>query len=586
MAHKILVVDDDSHIRFIFQSFLTGADYQVVTAESYEAAIPILDEGGLDLLLTDIHMGSKGGLDLLHEVQRRGPGGPYVLLVTGYPNLESVQEALRAGAHDYLVKPVLKENLIRQVKSALAHKAMRDERERIQRRLTAVFNSVRDAIITVDANLRIMEFNQSAERICGFTAQDTGQPLHNEPRHCLGHCREALDRVFKNKNRVEMVRLQCDSSIRAGQMVDVSASPLFDETGQFLGAVMVVRDETRLAALEKNLGERQGFHGIIGRSRKMQEIYALIENLADVDTTVLVTGESGTGKERIADALHGRGVRNRGTLVKVNCSGLSETLLESELFGHVRGAFTGAVKDKVGRFQLADKGTIFLDEIGDVSSRMQTRLLRVLQNKELERVGESRTVQVDVRVVAATNQNLREKIAQGLFREDLYYRLKVVEIHLPALRDRREDIPLLVDHFTKRFNGTFGKSITGVSKNFLKVVMEYPWPGNIRELEHAIEHAFVVCRDGLLDVKDLPPEMTNRQPRGGFADPALAQHRGFLLENPDGEPEEGEREQIIRALEKSGWVKSRAARGLGMSRSTLYRKMQELKINDPTGTHS
>ncbi|MBF0152194.1 MAG: sigma 54-interacting transcriptional regulator [Magnetococcales bacterium] len=571
MAQKILVVDDDSHIRFIFQTFLTSSGYQVVTAEDYDVALRHLDEGGFDLLLTDIHMSGKSGLDLLKEVQKRGPGGPYVLMITGFPNLETVQEALRAGAHDYLVKPILKENLVRQVKSALDHKTMRDERERIQRRLTAVFNSVKDAIITIDANMRVMEFNQAAQRICGFTHQEMGQPLNSEHRHCHGHCLEALNRVFKNKNRAEIVRLQCDNSVRTGQMVDVSASPLLDETSQFLGAVMVVRDETRLAALEKNLGERQGFHGIIGRSRKMQEIYSLIENLADVDTTVLVTGESGTGKERIADALHSKGVRHRGTLVKVNCSGLSETLLESELFGHVRGAFTGAVKDKIGRFQLADHGTIFLDEIGDVSARMQTRLLRVLQNKELERVGESRTVSIDVRVVAATNQNLREKIAQGLFREDLYYRLKVVEILLPPLRDRREDIPLLVDHFIGRFNAAFGKSISGVTKNFLKVVMEYSWPGNIRELEHAIEHAFVICRDSLLDIKDLPSELTQTQARG------------YLLEPENAETVEGEQERIIRALEKSGWVKSRAARNLGMSRSTLYRKMQELKIQDLPG---
>ncbi|MBF0176524.1 MAG: sigma 54-interacting transcriptional regulator [Magnetococcales bacterium] len=566
MGSKILIVDDDSHIRFIFQSFLTSAGYDVVTAEDYDTALRILDEGGLDLLFTDIHMNGKSGLELLKEVQRRCPGGPYVLVITGFPNLETVQEALRAGAYDYLVKPILKENLLRQVKSALDHKSMRDERERMQHRLTAVFNSVKDAIITVDAASRVMEFNLAAQRICGLTEAATGHPLHVDNRHCEGQCQEALQRVFENKNRAEIVRLPCNNSVHHGQMVDISASPLFDENSRFLGAVMVVRDETRLAALEKNLGERQGFHGIIGRSRKMQEIYALIENLADVDTTVLITGESGTGKERIADALHRKGVRHRGTLVKVNCSGLSETLLESELFGHVRGAFTGAVKDKIGRFQLADHGTIFLDEIGDVSAKMQTRLLRVLQNKELERVGESRTVSVDVRVVAATNQNLRDKIAQGLFREDLYYRLKVVEIHLPSLRERREDIPLLVEHFIGRFNASFGKSISGVSENFMKVVMAHPWPGNIRELEHAIEHAFVICRDSLLDAKDLPPELAQVQPQAYTAATAASP--------------EGERELITQALEKFGWVKSRAARSLGMSRSTLYRKMHELGIQD------
>ncbi len=295
----------------------------------------------------------------------------------------------------------------------------------------------------------------------------------------------------------------------------------------------------------------------------MQEIYSLIENLADVQTTVLITGESGTGKELAAEALHYKGIRSHKPLVKVNCSALSEGLLESELFGHVKGAFTGAVKDKLGRFQRADKGTIFLDEIGDISPRIQLRLLRVLQGMEFERVGDSTPVKVDVRVIAATNQDLSAKIRRGDFREDLFYRLKVVEINVPPLRERQEDILFLIDHFVEKFNKKFEKEIKAVSADVQKIFMDYEWPGTVRELEHTLEHAFILCRHNTITMDHLPAH---------FQTSSIVKTRVHRHEEGD------ETRKILQALEKTGGNKAKAARLLGFDRKTLYRKIEKLNI--------
>ena len=291
---------------------------------------------------------------------------------------------------------------------------------------------------------------------------------------------------------------------------------------------MTIRDETRLTLLERDLKRRRDFHRLlIGKSEAMQAIYDLIDSLADLRTTVLITGESGTGKELVAEALHYAGCRRDQALVKVNCSALAETVLESELFGHVRGAFTGATHDRAGRFAKADGGTMFLDEIGDLSPLLQQKLLRVLQEKEFERVGDSTPIKVDVRIIAATNRDLKALVAGGAFREDLYYRLKVVELKLPPLRARRLDIPLLVDFFLKEFSAEFNKAIDGVSAEVMELFLDYPWPGNVRELRHVIEHACILSRQTTLTLADLPADLGSEaaappgpRPAGDAASPA------------------------------------------------------------------
>ncbi|MRR14448.1 AAA family ATPase [archaeon] len=370
---------------------------------------------------------------------------------------------------------------------------------------------------------------------------------------------------MESKRPIHDYRIDCTRPDQPDKVVLISVSPLRDIHDHEIGAVMIIRDISRLSQLEKQLEERHRFHSIIGSSKPMQEIFDLLENLKDIDTTVLITGPSGTGKELVAKAIHYNGMRAAHPFVIVNCSALAENLLESELFGHVKGAFTGAIKDKTGRFQMADHGTIFLDEIGDISPKIQLKLLRFLESKEFERVGDSTPMKIDVQVITATNQDLKVQVASGAFREDLYYRLKVVEIKIPPLNRRKDDIPLIVNHYIEVFNKRFVRHITGISADTERLFREYPWNGNIRELIHTLEHAFVVCKKPVIEPEDLPPE--------------IREYTATL--HPAQKSTSLEKEQIIEALRLNGWNKARAARSLKVSRQTMYRKIMEHQIEIP-----
>lgn len=562
MKARILIIDDEEGIRFTFEKFLTAEDYEVATAKDFDEAISRISETDFDLIFADIILKGKTGIDVLREIKKRKLISP-VIMITGYPNIETASEAVRLGAFDYIPKPIQKDVLFHAIDVALQHKAVIVEREKYRSNLEAIFRSVKDAIITVDKDLTILEINEAAAKICSLTRGSIDNNFGSLPDKCKRKCLEALSQTIEKKQSVEISRIECHRNNRKEQVVSITTSPLLDSQGNFSGAIMVAKDETRLTGLERELNERQQFHGIIGQSEEMQNIYSLIELLTDVETTVIITGESGTGKELIAEALHYKGARNDKQLVKVNCSALSENLLESELFGHVRGSFTGAIKDKIGRFQTADGGTIFLDEIADISPKIQVELLRVLQEKEFERVGDSNTMKVDVRVVAATNQDLSEKVKCGEFREDLYYRLNVMKVILPPLRERREDIPLLVNYFIKKFNNKFGKEITAISDDVEKIFMNYPWPGNIRELEHALEHAFILCRQTTITIDHLPSELVSHPLEDS------SYHNDGKADDP---------EAILQALEKCAWNKTKAAQMLGMSRRSIYRKIKEYNI--------
>jgi two-component system response regulator HydG len=559
---KILVVDDEESIRFTFESFLSDAGFEVAVAADFSSALERLEESEFDLIFADIILGGRTGIDVMRVIRDRELSSQ-VVIITGAPHLDTASEALRLGAFDYIAKPVEQETLLRVANTALKHKRLTDEKEKYRSNLEAIFRSVKDGIVTVDESLAIVEVNEAAERICGLKRGARGQVFSSIEAHCGKKCLSTLAATIQKKAPAEAHRIECERMAVPGQVVSVTSSPLRDHQGMFSGAVIVVRDETRLADLERDLRERQRFHNLIGRSEAMQKIYGLIETLSDLQTTVLITGESGTGKELVAEALHCRGMRSAKPLVKVNCAALSESLLESELYGHVRGAFTGAVKDKVGRFQRADGGTIFLDEIGDISPRTQLRLLRVLQEMEFERVGDSTPLRVDVRVIAATNKDLSDKVRKGEFREDLYYRLKVVEIALPPLRDRPEDIPYLTDHFLSKFNAKLGREVRAVSTDVRKIFMEYPWPGNVRELEHALEHACILCGTGTITREDLPSHFRDYAGAGTPADMT---------------GERNEVAQILGALEKTAGNKVKAARLLGIDRKTLYRKIDKYGI--------
>jgi PAS domain S-box-containing protein len=559
---RILVIDDEESILYTFGVFLSAEGHEVLTARDYGEALGRIEGAEVDLVFSDILLGGNTGIDVLGAIKDRGLATP-VVMMTGYPSLRTASEALRLGAFDYLTKPVVQDTLLRVANVALRYKRALDEKEEYRAHLDAIFGSIEDAIVTVDGELTVLEANEAAKDLLGIARDAIGGRLDDLEIPCGERVLETLRETLESMRSVRAGRLEHRRAGRPTVVMSLSAYPLRGRQGRFLGAVVVARDETRLAALEHELGERGGFHGLVGKSEAMRKVYSLIESLASVETTVLITGESGTGKELVAEALHRHGSRSAGTLVKVNCAALPESLLESELFGHVKGAFTGAIGDRIGRFQRADGGTIFLDEIGEISPKVQMSLLRVLQEKEIERVGESSSIGVDVRVIAATNRDLREKVERGEFREDLFYRLTVVKIPLPPLRDRREDVPLLVAHFLEVFNGKFQREIKALSSDVEAVFLAYPWPGNVRELEHAMEHAFILCRQDTICLEHLPPHI------GGAwrPEPGAPSRKGGV-----------DATAIRLALHKTAWNKAKAARLLRVDRKTLYRKMAEYGI--------
>ena len=573
MAPKILVVDDEESIRFVFRNLLSKDGCHVVAAQDYDSALKAIADADFDLIISDIILGEHSGIEILRKVKEHGMRCP-VIMVTGRPEIDTASEAVRLGAFDYLSKPVKKEALLRVAGLALSRKKLLDEKsrleaenERILFNLEAIFDSLMDAVVTVDADMCLMEANRAAGSLCGFSPiEDAGKKWDAVGVHCSKRCLGILQKTLETKKSVREVRVECDREGRSGQVVLLSSVPLIYDGKRFSGGVLAVRDISRLTSLEREIKERYQFHNIIGKSKKMQAVFALLEDLSHTETTVLITGESGTGKELVAKALHYGGVRAERTLVNVNCSALSENLLESDLFGHVKGAFTGAVRNREGRFQKADGGTIFLDEIGDITPHIQLKLLRVVQEREFEKVGASLPIKVDVRLIAATNRNLKEMVRKGEFREDLYYRLKVVEVALPPLREKSEDIPFLLRHFLKIFRKKFKKKIEGVSEEVLSALMNYHWPGNVRELEHAVEHAFVLCHGRTIRMEHLPPELR--------AFPPTEVH-------PPIKASSDVRRNLLEALNKTDWNKAKAARLLGISRPTLYQKIKTYRLIPP-----
>lgn len=559
---KILIIDDETTITSMLDRFLSQEGYDVATANDVKEANARMAHKNFDLLISDIILGSDTGIDLLRTIKMKKLNCP-VIFITGNPNIETASEAVRLGAYDYLSKPVEFEILLRTVKKALQHKALIDENTKYRSNLEAIFKSIDEAIITVDRDLVILELNKAAEEICGFPASAKGKKYESFLDDCCGKCLDALKETIKTKLPAERGRFECNKKGRPKRIVSVTTYPLFDYQEKFNGCVMVMKDETRLVNLECDLHERQQLQNIIGKSAVMQRIYSFIENLSDIQTTVLITGENGTGKGLVAEAIHYHKTNIKKPLVVVNCTALSDNLLESELFGHVKGAFTGAVSDRIGRFQKADGGTIFLDEIGDISNTMQLRLLRVLQEMEFERVGDSTPIKVNIRIVAATNQDLRKKIRQGKFREDLYHRLRVVELAMPSLRERREDIPLLVDHFIDKFNKKFNKNIKSISMDVQRIFMSYKWPGNVRELQHTMEHAFVLCNNAVITKDCL---QTDFQDSSATDTQSTKKKKHY------------DKQAIVQALKETGWNKARAARLLGIARRTIYLKMNEYDI--------
>jgi PAS domain S-box-containing protein len=382
-------------------------------------------------------------------------------------------------------------------------------------------------------------------------------------------------------------RRRCEIAAKDGRIIHVikSATVLHDHDGRASGAVETISDitemvqqEEQIRSLRCSLYQQQGdVCGIVGNSQPIQRLLNLIENVAQSDAPVLIYGESGVGKELVAHAIHTMGTRTKSNFVKVNCASLNENLLESELFGHVKGAFTGAGRTRVGRFEAASGGSIFLDEIGDISPSIQVKLLRVLESKEVERVGDHRPIPVDARIVTATNRDLEDLVARGSFRPDLFYRINVVPIHVPALRERKEDIPLLAQVFIDRIAAKSGKSILGLSREALDVMLAYDWPGNVRELRNAIEYAFVLCHEDLIGPQHLSDRIFNALSAGGMTSRAtLSTHADY---RPHSHDFSKGRAEFMRILKQARGNQSEAARLLGVSRVTVWKKIKKYGIN-------
>lgn len=430
-------------------------------------------------------------------------------------------------------------------------------------RSRALVNSIADGVYTVDMNMHITAFSRSLERMTGFVEEEVlGACCRDvfQSSVCQTDC--PLRWTLENEKPIQNCRASLTNRSHQTIPIFISSELLRDTTGRINGCIGIVRDRSEVEALKQRLGDSLSFSEFVGKSKVMIELFELADNLAATEATVLIQGESGTGKEIMARAIHYRSERRHKPFIRVNCASLTETLLETELFGHDKGSFTGAIRDKPGRFELAEGGTIFLDEIGDTSPALQAKLLRVLQEREFERVGGIRTLKTDVRVIAATNKDLRQEVARGNFREDLYYRLCVVPLSLPPLRERKEDIPLLVEAFVAKLNAR-GERIQEVSTRAMALLMEYDWPGNVRELENAIEHAYVTSTTGRIERRFLP----------------LILHRGTGVDAQGENPASSDEcAQLRRTLEACQWQKTLAAKKLGISRTTLWRRMKALGL--------
>ena len=441
----------------------------------------------------------------------------------------------------------------------------------------AIFESMPVGILVTDREGRITLWNRAAEGMTGLLRDEvlgrTPEVLRKEI--CLEP--EPVGAEVGAAEGGETSRCRIRTRAGADRVILRTSHPLFTVKGKVRGRVDTLTDITdvlhlreEVEALRGILRERDRFHDLIGRSGPMQAVYERIRLAADSNVTVNLRGESGTGKELVAAAIHYTGGRAAGSFVKVNCSALPETLLESELFGHAKGAFTGAVADRAGRFERADGGTLLIDEIGDMSPVVQLKLLRVLESKEFERLGETTPRRADVRIISASHQDLRALVGEGRFREDLFYRVNVFRIELPPLRERPEDVPLLAAHFLEKFREETGREVDGVAPDAMRLLVRHPWPGNVRELSNAIEHAFVTAKDGTIRPEDFPDEVRLGQSAPRPASSSIpARDAGRTAE------------AVRNALEAEQGNRERAASRLGISRVTLWKRMKQFGVTWP-----
>jgi PAS domain S-box-containing protein len=427
-----------------------------------------------------------------------------------------------------------------------------------------ILNSINEGVFTVDQNCIITSFNKSAEKITGFKASEAiGQHCFDIFRTEVCHRQCALKDTLKTHNPIENTRVTIITRNGKELPISVTTTMLKNDKGELIGAIEFFRDITEIEFLQKSLDQKSTLESIISVNPKMQSLINLLPDVADSECNVLIQGPSGSGKELFAQVIHGLSPRRYGPYIKLNCSALPANLLESELFGYEKGAFTDAKRNKPGQFSLANNGTLLLDEIGEMDMALQVKLLRVLNNGEYRPLGSTKTFHTNARIIAATNTNLETAIEGGRFREDLYYRLNVVNLDIPPLRERPEDIPLLVNHFIKIFKKKSRKPIERIAPEALAVIRQHPLPGNVRELENAIEHAFVMCHGAEIGIEHIPQHIVSRSiPVNGYYS-----------------RKQNEKDIILETLRRYNGNKAKTAKELGMHRSTLWRKIKIMGID-------
>ncbi|HOP06572.1 MAG TPA: sigma 54-interacting transcriptional regulator [candidate division Zixibacteria bacterium] len=431
----------------------------------------------------------------------------------------------------------------------------------------AILDSIADGVFTVDRDWRIQSFNRAASKITGIPREEAiGQQCCDVFRASICETSCALRATIESGEPIVNQAIYIINSEGEKIPVSISTAILKDADGNVIGGVETFRDLRTIEHLRRELEKRYTFHDLISKNARMLEIFDILPSIAESDSTVLIEGESGTGKELIARAIHDLSKHREGPVVTINCGALPDTLLEAELFGYKAGAFTDARQDKPGRFALAENGTIFLDEIGDISPALQVRLLRVLQERTYEPLGGTETITTNARIITATNQNLEKLVAAGKFRKDLFYRINVIKLVPPPLRERKEDIPLLINHFLDHFSSLKGKLITEISPAALSILMDHDYPGNIRELQNIIEHGFVVCRGSMITTDHLPEYLRPSKTETAHESPSL---------------DDLEAQLIINTLRRHDWNRSLAAAELGIHKTTLWRKMKRFGIQPP-----
>ncbi len=431
-----------------------------------------------------------------------------------------------------------------------------------------ILESIEEGVFTVNQEWKIMSFNRSAERITGFPRKEAiGRRCSEifQTNICDNGC--ILRKTMRTGNPLSNMPVVIVRADGKKIPISVNTAVLRASDGTIIGGVEMFRDLSTISELKKTYLKEHSFEDIVSKNKKMLHYFSILPQIAASDTTVLLGGATGTGKEFLARAIHNHSGRNKGPFVAVSCGALPDTLIESELFGYKAGAFTDAKKDKAGRFAMAHNGTIFLDEIGDISPSVQVRLLRVLQERTYEPLGATQSVQTNARVIAATHRNLEQRVKDNLFREDLYYRINIMKISLPPLSERKEDIPLLAEYFIEHFNRTQNRHILGLTHSAITALMLYDWPGNIRELENAFEHAFVLCAEDMIHIYHLPERI---QP----ADISAQVPSGLTLK-------EIEKMAVVQALHRNRWKRMATARDLGIDKNTLRRKIQRFGIGTP-----